>query len=313
MTERNIISDFAFKQGTNSGWKKYGSNPVLGGDYGTFFDIGVIHEDGIYRMYFSWRPQKSIALVESRDGISWSEPVIVLGPRETEQGWEDDLNRPVVVKQGGKYHMWYTGQFKPGAADGKSWIFYAISGDGVYFERVSLQPVLSAAEEWEKAAVMSPNVIWDEREQSYKMWYSGGEQYEPDAIGYATSPDGLAWTKSGMNPVFSANPEQTWERHKVAGCQVLYKDGWYTMFYIGYFNEHYAQIGIARSRDGIASWERHPLNPVIAPDEGQWDGEACYKPYALFDGKRWLLWYNGRNGAPEQIGLAIHDGEDLGF
>ena len=27
------------------------------------------------------------------------------------------------------------------------------------------------------------------------MWYSGGEQYEPDAIGYATSKDGIDWTK----------------------------------------------------------------------------------------------------------------------
>ena len=24
-------------------------------------------------------------------------------------------------------------------------------------------------------------------------------------------------------------------------------------------------------------------------------------------------WYNGRKGAVEQIGLALHDGEDLGF
>ena len=41
--------------------------------------------------------------------------------------------------------------------------------------------------------------------------------------------------------------------------------------------------------------------------------DACYKPFAIFDGKKWLLWYNGRHGAPEQIGLVIHDGEDLGF
>jgi hypothetical protein len=26
-----------------------------------------------------------------------------------------------------------------------------------------------------------------------------------------------------------------------------------------------------------------------------------------------LLWYNGRRGGVEQIGAAIHDGEDLGF
>jgi len=46
-----------------------------------------------------------------------------------------------------------------------------------------------------------------------------------------------------------------------------------------------------------------------------WDGDACYKPFAVFDEatNRWLLWYNGRRGGVEQIGLAVHDGADLGF
>jgi hypothetical protein len=37
------------------------------------------------------------------------------------------------------------------------------------------------------------------------------------------------------------------------------------------------------------------------------------EPYALFDGRRWLLWYNGRRGGVEQIGRALHAGADLGF
>lgn len=100
------------------------------------------------------------------------------------------MNRPVVVYKDGLYHMWYTGQ-----NDGKSWIGYAISKDGYNFERQSKEPVLSAEQPWEKVAVMCPHVIWDKHENIFKMWYSGGEQYEPDAIGYATSKDGLHWTK----------------------------------------------------------------------------------------------------------------------
>ena len=45
----------------------------------------------------------------------------------------------------------------------------------------------------------------------------------------------------------------------------------------------------------------------------RWDADAVYKPFAIFDGKRWLLWYNGRRGGVEQIGAAIHDSENLGF
>ena len=296
----------------NAGWTKYENNPVLGGNLGTCFDISVIRDSNRYRMYFSWRPRKSIALVESADGIHWGEPVIVLKPRATPEGWEDDLNRPVVVKRNDAFHMWYTGQFKPGEADGKSWLFYAISTNGITWDRIRLKPVLSAETGWEKAAVMSPHVFWDGHEKLFKMWYSGGEQYEPNAIGYATSPDGITWTKYQANPIFFADLESSWEKHKVAGCQVIAKDGWYIMFYIGYRDEHCAQIGMARSRNGITGWERFKGNPVIAPDEGKWDGDACYKPFTVFDGKRWLLWYNGRKGALEQIGLAIHEGEDLG-
>jgi len=37
---------------------------------------------------------------------------------------------------------------------------------------------------------------------AYRMWYSGGEQYEPNAIGYATSSNGREWTKFAGNPIF---------------------------------------------------------------------------------------------------------------
>src|SRR6516162_3194394 len=82
---------------TTAGWVKHPKNPVLGGDLGTCFDISVLKEGDTYRMWFSWRPKKSIALVESKDGFRWGKPVIVLAPNE-KTDWESDLNRPVVLK-----------------------------------------------------------------------------------------------------------------------------------------------------------------------------------------------------------------------
>ena len=109
----------------------------MGGKYGTCFDVSVLREGDTYRMWLSWRPKASLALVESKDGIHWSEPPqIVLGPRK-ESGWEDDINRPYVLKRGDTYHMWYTGQ-----ARGHSSIGYAISPDGVTWKRMSDKPVL---------------------------------------------------------------------------------------------------------------------------------------------------------------------------
>src|SRR6266446_1335140 len=245
---------------TTAGWKKYEHNPVMGGKYGTCFDLSALKEGDKYRMWLSWRPKKSIALVESRDGIHWTEPPeIVLEPRK-ETGWEDDINRPVVIKRPDGYHLWYTGQAKD-----RSWIGYATSSDGKTWKRMSDRPVLSAEQPWEKGALMCPHVLWDEKTKEYRMWYSGGGQYEPDAIGYATSRDGLHWSKREDNPVFRPKKKSEWEQERVTGCQVVQQDGWYLMFYIGFRDIDHAQIGVARSRDGITGWQRHPANPIVRP------------------------------------------------
>ena len=297
-------------QSTNSataGWEKYSGNPVLGGDYGTCFDVSVLKDGDTYRMWFSWRPKSSLALVESKDGCHWNAPVIVLPPNQA-TGWENDINRPTVIKQGRIYRLWYTGQ-----ANGRSAIGYATSDDGVVWKRQSDQPVLVADQPWEKVAVMCPNVIWDRKTKLYKMWYSGGDQYEPDAIGYATSPDGITWTKREANPVFKSDPGIEWEQAKVTACQVVQDGGWYLMFYIGFRDVDHAQIGVARSKDGLTNWHRLAANPIIRPTQDQWDADACYKPFAIYDGKKWLLWYNGRREHVEQIGVAFHTGHKLGF
>jgi glycosyl hydrolase family 32 len=148
-------------------------------------------------MWVSWRPQKSVALTKSRDGVHWSPPEVVLGP-DRNTGWEDDVNRPVVVHREGGYHMWYTGQ-----AHGKSMIGYAKSHDGRNWVRQSSRPALEPALPWEGVAVMCPHAIWVQQESLWRLWYSAGEQYEPNAIGYATSPDGLRWTKYPANPVMT--------------------------------------------------------------------------------------------------------------
>ena len=302
-----------FEHGTKGNWKKYEKNPLIGGSYGSCFDIAVLDEGEEIYMYFSWRKEKSIALVKSKDGIHWTEPEICIEPRETKEGWEDDLNRPAVVKKDGVYHMWYTGQYKAGQADGSSHLFYATSKDGVKFERVSERPVMAPEVEWEKVAVMCPHVLWDDVRHVYRMWYSGGEQYEPTAIGYAESSDGVNWKKYEGNPIFYADPSREWEKHKAAGCQVFIKDDYFYMFYIGYHNEDYAQIGMARSRDGITKWERSSLNPIIAPEEEGFDCEACYKPFTIYRDGKWMLWYNGRKGNLEQIALVTHEGYDFEF
>lgn len=292
---------------TSAGWVKAEANPVLGGRLGTCFDVSVLKEADTYRMWFSWRPRQSIALVESSDGIHWSEPIVALAPNEG-SGWEDSINRPAVIRRDDGYHLWYTGQSRD-----RSWIGYATSADGRMWQRRSNNPVLAADAPWEKPAVMCPHVVYDDSIKLFRMWYSAGEQFEPNAIGYAASADGLRWVKHIDNPIFQPEPKNKWERERVTACQVVQHGEWHFMFYIGFRDQDHAQIGVARSRDGITGWQRHPANPVIRPGRAKWDRDAVYKPYAILEHQRWMLWYNGRRGRDEQIGLAIHAGEDLGF
>jgi beta-1,2-mannobiose phosphorylase / 1,2-beta-oligomannan phosphorylase len=311
--------------GCNGGWRKYLHNPVIGGEYGECFDMCVVENEGRLRMYWSWRSRKSIAMSESDDGLEWTKPVIVLEPRSS--GWEGDVNRPSVLQRDGQWHMWYSGQVKEastagggpettGVLDedaGRSVIGYAVSNDGLTFKR-SDDPVMVADVPWEGKSLMCPDVMWDDETSSYRMWYSGGGFFEPDAIGHATSGDGQIWTKSSAKPVFSPRPELLWERERTTACQVIRTEGWFVMFYIGFEDIDKARICAARSRDGLNGWERHKDNPLISGGRaGGWDCEAAYKPYVIWRDDRWIMLYNGRRAFIEQIGVAFHDDRDLGF
>ena len=290
-----------------NGWVKYPGNPVMGSpELGTCFDLNVVPWGSAkYNNYFSWRPQKCIALARSADGVNWSEPVKCLEADPT-SGWEDDLNRATVWFKDGVYHMWYCGQ-----ARGYTKIGYATSTDGVRFTRVSRRPVMISEFPHEGFSVMNPYVRWDESRQVWRMWYASGETYEPNVLCYAESRDGLAWEKSPLNPIFIKG--KGWEKDRVGGCEVHpLPDGRWIMFYIGYSDINTARIGAAVSADGVTGWTRLKGNPLVEPTPGEWDSAACYKPSVVREKDRWLLWYNGRTSSREYIGMAEHKGLDLG-
>jgi predicted GH43/DUF377 family glycosyl hydrolase len=290
---------------TSGGWQKASGNPLIGGSLGVCFDASVVKDGDTYKAWFSWRPKASIAYVESKDGLTWSAPVVVLAP--TTSGWEDDVNRPTVIERGGRFEMWYTGQ-----SGSKSAIGYATSPDGITWTRAQADPVLEAQGGWELNSVMSPFVRVDEATGTYRLWYAAGDNYEPDSVGYATSPDGIHWQRDSRNPVFRPGPKGAWDGAKVGAVDVEPDGGGYVMFYIGFSDTDHAQIGIARSADGVTDWQRSTANPIIRPGHlFAWDSDAVYRPAVIHEPGRWLLYYNGRNGTTEQIGLAIHEGDEL--
>lgn len=285
---------------------KDASNPVYGGPAtGTLFDVLVQKtEGGRLRMDFSWRPEKALAVAFSDDGINWTFPQITMRC-DMLSGWEDNINRNCVLKDGDLWKMWYTGQ-----ARGYSFIGYAESGDGMNFTRRGNGPVLFSERHFEGLSVMNPCVL--KENGVYRMWYAAGETYEPNVLAYAESADGINWKKISFNPIFAKDPRNEYEQDRIGGCQVLrHEKLGYLMFYIGYRDISTACICCACSANGVTGWRRFRGNPLLVPDAGSWDEDSCYKPSAVYDSKEdtWRIWYNGRKGCDEYIGTALAHGD----
>jgi predicted GH43/DUF377 family glycosyl hydrolase len=149
----------------------------------------------------------------------------------------------------------------------------------------------------------------------YKMWYTGsdGTAVPPYRIGYATSPDGITWTKDPSNPIFGLGTSPAWDDTKVYMASVIFNGTAYKMWYTGN-NGPNDRIGYATSPDGI-SWTRYAGNLCSGTSgdgcvfdkgsPGSWDSVAVRKPTVVYYGATYHLWYSGLDGANWRIGYAI--------
>ena len=105
-------------------------------------------------------------------------------------------------------------------------------------------------------------------------------------LGYATSNDGITWTKFEDNPILysSANPE------------VIKNAEGYQMWFNANYGDEFA-IWYATSDDGI-NWQPSGM-PVIRPDAGSFDDEGTSAPSVIFDNVSGLfqLWYTAWSGS----------------
>jgi predicted GH43/DUF377 family glycosyl hydrolase len=171
------------------------------------------------------------------------------------------------------------------------------------FDKQASSPVLSpgAPDSWEDTAVYNPSVTW--YSNLYQMWYTGANSSFTSAIGYASSSNGEAWTRSASNPVLTKGAGGSWEGNSVAFGSVIMDGGGYKMWYTG-FGSSGRQIGLATSTDGIV-WVKSASNPVLTKGAaGSWDGNQVSNPTVIKVGGSYHMWYSSVISPAGGIGYA---------
>jgi predicted GH43/DUF377 family glycosyl hydrolase len=222
-------------------------------------------------------------------------PVLDLGPLES---WDDHyVYSPSVLFDGTTYHMWYGGNNNPTRRIG-----YATSPDGITWTKFSGNPVLDVGSPglWDDEFVYWPSVIFDGT--TYHMWYAGGSGSSWQ-IGYASSSDGISWTKSPSNPILGPGPGGTWDDYWVFSPEIHFDGTVYHMWYTGY-DGSIRRIGYATSTDRI-TWTKYPGNPVLdVGPSGSWDDFYASVPQIVIVGGTYHMVYTGHDGSTFRLGYA---------
>jgi predicted GH43/DUF377 family glycosyl hydrolase len=245
----------------------------------------VIFHDGQFHMFFNsftaWPGLVKIGYMTSRDGHRWhmAQETPVLSTDQIPYGeGEADVSSVVVMDDGTWVLYFHTiGGGEIGRATAASPLGpWEVEPDPV------LQP--GSEEAWDRLGLGWPSVVRDRNE--LRMYY-GVKTSDGYAISFATSSDGINWTKyndpttdvefAESDPVFTASEE--WEGSRVDRPRVVQSpDGWVMIYQGGATVE---RRGLALSNDGM-QWEKYPANPVFhqevfpIPRARTWDTNLLY-------------------------------------
>jgi hypothetical protein len=207
-----------------------------------YWDVGALYD------------VSAIGYTESPDGVSWynyqscqngAVPIVSGGDPWWNRGSYgpcDVLYNPGAFNTGTDwtFTMYYDGTTGGDEAiglgfssDGITWTGYDADSDG------KADPVLSGtyvSGDWDYNYVSRATIIKN-ADDDYEMWYSGGVWTMNHGIGYATSSDGINWTRDANNPIFHKNdtgyPGYPWRQERTYCPMVIKDEGSYKMWFAG--------------------------------------------------------------------------------
>jgi hypothetical protein len=254
---------------------------------GNVYAPHVLLQGKLYRMWYGGQGKDGhdrIHYAESEDGQAWVRKGVVLEDRKA-----NHVNDPSVVKVGGVYYMYFTRAEK----EVVDRIDVAVSRDGATWEPKGVALAAGQDGAWDALSVGRPSVIHEDG--VFRLWYDGRKDFPPGApvkdvpksstsrrsVGYATSQDGLRFTRHGADPVFG---------NDTGGVDVNRLGTRLVMAY-----ESRDGTRFATSKDGIR-WTDEGL--LVGKSGAEVDAFGHVTPHLLADahGKVWRL-YIGAAGA----------------
>lgn len=211
---------------------------------------------------------------------------------------QSGVGAPCVLFDGTSYRMWFSCREK---GDRRLQIACATAPDGVAWTKLTdgpggptaavLAPTPGA---FDAVGVTSPHVLFDAG--VYKMWYEGVDGPGVPRIGFATSPDGVTWTKQGA-AVLQEGPPGSFDAKGVGSPCVILHGSTYVMYYTGMGVDRRHRIGIATSADGI-QWTKFFDDPIVdLGPQGSFDETDVRDPWVLEIGPVLHLWFTGRDAS----------------
>lgn len=188
--------------------------PIISpGEIGTFDDSGIslgcLLRNGEQRFlyYIGWNLSVTVPFRNSI-GLAISqgtqEPFVRVSQAPIMDRNEIDpfsISYPWVLREGNRWRMWYGSNLRTGPSekDMRHVIKYCDSPDGIHWNRKGVIAI-PLFEDQGEYALARPCVL--PSAQGYEMWYCHrGETYR---LGYATSKDGILWTRhddeAGLDP-----------------------------------------------------------------------------------------------------------------
>ena len=184
----------------------------------------------------------------------------------------------------------------------------------VDFAAIAQNPVLSRGDNdaWdpECGTIFAPQVV--EQDGVYYLFYTGCPRREgtPGSIGYATSVDGITWTKPERNPILSPDGSGYDAMCISVGVPVVDGDGW--MLYYAANSQPCAgpgqHIGRATAASPDGDWQRDAEPVLEAGQPGEWDAGFIMPHAVLRTDSGYVMYYSAGEEylvpLPRLIGMA---------